>query len=254
MTLASQVGANNFSIDDIKKLRHVEVILNDLAVNACWTNLTESREYAEEKLRSVGATLYAGEAKNLAEFHALEIRVDAARQKANGLCYGAIIIGLATGIDINGFSYIARPMRYQRIFTFQQKANNLVIESIQDFFNDDKAPRQNNTQQQPVKPKEEVDRFRLSVQKCWVVDLASPAAKVTVKIGFKLGSDGKVQAGSIRLLGTNTRNKNYATVAFQAARRAILRCQKGGYNIPDDFPINQQIVITFDPSKMKMRN
>ena len=87
-----------------------------------------------------------------------------------------------------------------------------------------------------------------------MVDLASPAAKVTVKIGFKLGSHGKVQAGSIRLLGANTINKKYATVAFQAARRAILRCQKGGYNIPDYFPINQQIVMTFDPSKMRMRN
>jgi hypothetical protein len=59
MTFATQASADFFTYADIKNLKHIEVILDDKAKNACWTNFTESRQHAEEKLRGAGATLFS---------------------------------------------------------------------------------------------------------------------------------------------------------------------------------------------------
>jgi hypothetical protein len=90
------------------------------------------------------------------------------------------------------------------------------------------------------------------IYKCWVVDIASPAAPVTVKLVFQLKADGKVKAGTLRLLEHNSRKDSWANVAFQAARRAILRCQKGGFNIPEGFATNTEIILEFDPYDAKV--
>ncbi|MDO7707324.1 MAG: energy transducer TonB, partial [Loktanella sp.] len=43
-------------------------------------------------------------------------------------------------------------------------------------------------------------------------------------------------------------------IAFQAARRAILRCQSGGYQLPaDKYDQWKEVEITFDPSGMRLR-
>ena len=46
----------NLTRDDLKKIE-VNVELADNATGACWTNLKETREYAEEKLRTFGITV-----------------------------------------------------------------------------------------------------------------------------------------------------------------------------------------------------
>ena len=43
-------AAENFTTSEFNKLGSINVVLNDNASDACWTNLTESREYAEEKV------------------------------------------------------------------------------------------------------------------------------------------------------------------------------------------------------------
>ena len=55
----SLAGAESFfldeslTLDDLKSL-DINVELGDGATGACWTNLKEAREYAEEKLRTAG--------------------------------------------------------------------------------------------------------------------------------------------------------------------------------------------------------
>jgi hypothetical protein len=97
----------------------------------------------------------------------------------------------------------------------------------------------------------EPSSFGVEVKKCWVVDIASPAANVTVKLGFQLKADGKVKAGSIRLLEHNAKKNSWAKTAFQAARRAIIRCQKGGFNIPEGFDTSTQLTLEFNPETMR---
>lgn len=99
----------------------------------------------------------------------------------------------------------------------------------------------------------EKDAFRLAVNSCWVVDTGAASANVTVEVGFSLGRDGKVQSGP-DLLSATGGDGSAQRAAFEAARRAILRCQRNGYELPaDKYGQWQNVVITFDPRGMRLR-
>lgn len=98
----------------------------------------------------------------------------------------------------------------------------------------------------------EEDTLRVAVQKCWVVDIGSPAANVTVVLGMQMTPEGKVKPGSLRLVSSQGGADSAAKIAFQAARRAVLRCQKGGYNLPTEkYEHWREIEMTFNPEKMR---
>ena len=99
----------------------------------------------------------------------------------------------------------------------------------------------------------ERDSFRLAVNRCWNVDPGSVAARVTVEVVFNLDRDGSVRGNDVRLLSSQGDSSAVGT-AFEAARRAILRCQSGGYQLPaEKYDQWQEVVITFDPSGMRLR-
>ncbi len=99
----------------------------------------------------------------------------------------------------------------------------------------------------------ERDSFRLAVNSCWNVDPGSVAARVTVEVGFSLDREGKVRGNEVRLISSDG-DQSATNTAFEAARRAILRCQRGGYQLPaDKYDQWQDVVITFDPSGMRLR-
>ncbi|WP_375254332.1 energy transducer TonB [Yoonia sp.] len=99
----------------------------------------------------------------------------------------------------------------------------------------------------------ERDSFRISVNRCWNVDPGSVAARVTVEVGFSLDRDGSVRGNEVRLLSSQG-DTSAVDIAFQAARRAILRCQSGGYRLPaEKYDQWEDVVITFDPSGMRLR-
>ncbi len=98
----------------------------------------------------------------------------------------------------------------------------------------------------------ERDSFRVAVNRCWNVDPGSVAARVTVEVGFNLNPDGTVQ-GEPRMISSDG-DQSATQTAFEAARRAILRCQSGGYQLPaDKYDQWKEVVITFDPSGMRLR-
>jgi hypothetical protein len=65
---------------------------------------------------------------------------------------------------------------------------------------------------------------------------------------------GGLVTGEVRLISADGDQAEAAT-AFEAARRAILRCQSsGGYQLPaDKYDQWAEIVITFDPSGIRLR-
>lgn len=98
----------------------------------------------------------------------------------------------------------------------------------------------------------ELEKFRNQVGNCWKVDAKSRAADVVVTIAMELQPDGKVIASSLELIGFSGGNQSDANVAFQAGRRAILRCQKDGYNLPRaKYEHWRNVEITFHPSAMR---
>lgn len=99
----------------------------------------------------------------------------------------------------------------------------------------------------------EKEGFRVAVNRCWNVDPGSQAARVTVTVGFNLDQGGKVQ-GDVRQIAASGGDAGATSIAFQAARRAILRCGATGYDLPaDKYDQWRDVEITFDPSGMRLR-
>ena len=99
----------------------------------------------------------------------------------------------------------------------------------------------------------EREGFRVAVNQCWNVDPGSEAARVTVVVAFSLDQSGRVQ-GDVRQVSADGGNASAASIAFQAARRAILRCGAAGYSLPADKHDQwRDVEITFDPSGMRLR-
>jgi hypothetical protein len=74
-----------------------------------------------------------------------------------------------------------------------------------------------------------------------------------VVVAFSLDQSGRVQ-GDVRQVSADGGNASAASIAFQAARRAILRCGAAGYSLPaDKYDQWRDVEITFDPSGMRLR-
>ena len=114
-------GANPTSIGTIS------VALSDGAKDACWTNLREVREYAEEKLKIKGYNFVAEQGDG----YLFEITVDAFRNNA-GICVGTF------EVEIWATNYRNRVIGGHKIGSFgshgsnQNNFNTWVIEVISD--------------------------------------------------------------------------------------------------------------------------
>lgn len=100
----------------------------------------------------------------------------------------------------------------------------------------------------------ERDTFRTAVQKCWNVDPSSKARNVTVTLKMEMQKNGRVLPSTIELVNFTGGSDVFAKEAFQQARRAILRCQKEGYELPaKKYEHWRNVEITFDPTSMRKR-
>ena len=100
----------------------------------------------------------------------------------------------------------------------------------------------------------ERDAFRIAVNRCWNVDPGSVAARVTLTVAFSLTPEGRVD-GNVRQVAASGGDAGAVRTAFEAARRAILRCQtQSGYDLPaEKYGQWKDVEITFDPSGMRLR-
>lgn len=99
-----------------------------------------------------------------------------------------------------------------------------------------------------------MEGFGASVIRCWNVDPGSQAARVTMTVGFSLLPDGRVD-GDVRQVSALGGDADAIEIAFQAARRAILRCQSsGGYKLPaDKYDQWKEVEVIFDQSGIRLR-
>jgi hypothetical protein len=80
----------------------------------------------------------------------------------------------------------------------------------------------------------ERDAFRVAVQGCWNLSaLSTEALRTTVAVVFELGRDGRV-VGDVELLTSSGGEGEAVRTAFEAAKRAILRCQGDGFPLPPE--------------------
>ena len=101
----------------------------------------------------------------------------------------------------------------------------------------------------------ETEALRVSVSNCWNTgSLSSAALRVTVVVGVRLEESGKPVSGSIELLSSTGGSGDAVTQAFEAARRAILRCGATGYDLPaEKYGQWRDIEMTFNPEKMRIK-
>ena len=130
IAVSTQANTQDMTYSDLRNFK-VSVFIADDAKDACWTNLTESREYAEEKLRSAGATVVLP--PSVPDYF-LRLNVMSRRNKALPLCYGSIRVELLTPTMVNGRNHEALAIYSYAIFMGRQNVNTDVIERIQSFF------------------------------------------------------------------------------------------------------------------------
>lgn len=100
----------------------------------------------------------------------------------------------------------------------------------------------------------EREAFKLAVGACWNVDPGARSARVKVTVGFSLDRDGKVAGNDVRLIRAEGGDSGTQRAAYDAARRAVLRCQRGGYDLPvEKYERWRDIEMTFNPEGMQVR-
>ena len=94
----------------------------------------------------------------------------------------------------------------------------------------------------------QLSALRDSIQSCWIVPFDDESKKIVVEVGVAFTNEGKIISGSMRLVKYRGGSEEGAKLAFQSARRAMLRCQKDGYkSLPKSYA-GEEIIIVFDPT------
>ena len=101
----------------------------------------------------------------------------------------------------------------------------------------------------------EKDALRVAVQQCWNVGaLSSAALRVTVTVGVSMLADGRPDTASIRQVAAEGGSGDAVRQAYEAARRAIIRCGARGYDLPaDKFDQWREIEMVFNPERMRIK-
>lgn len=101
----------------------------------------------------------------------------------------------------------------------------------------------------------EKDALRIAVQACWNVGaLSSEALRVTVTVAVTVAQSGVPDAGSVRMIGFEGGSEGAARQAYEAARRAILRCGATGFSLPPEkYDQWREMEIVFNPEKMRIK-
>ena len=119
---------------ELKNIK-ASVLLQDNASGGCWTNLKETREYAEEKLRMKNIQI---EDFDVPQFVSNEfwlwIQVNAGRT-ASGHCTGYTDVRLLSFFPMDGQYYtVTRNSLINRVFLPNKNSNNVILDHVKNFF------------------------------------------------------------------------------------------------------------------------
>lgn len=120
---------------------------------------------------------------------------------------------------------------------------------------DEPAPGTGTADSGPPLTGGEKDGLIVAVKQCWNVGaLSTDALRTVVTVGVSMSQDGKPDSGSIHMIGYEGGDEASAQQAYEAGRRAILRCAGDGYDLPPEkYDQWRDIEIVFNPEKMRLR-
>lgn len=101
----------------------------------------------------------------------------------------------------------------------------------------------------------EKDALRVSVQRCWNVgSLSTEALRTTVTVFVAMQPDGRPVTGSLRMVDFQGGSQAAASKAYEAARRAIIRCGSSGFDLPrEKYSQWAEIEMIFNPEQMRIK-
>ncbi|KEP68269.1 energy transducer TonB [Thioclava dalianensis] len=101
----------------------------------------------------------------------------------------------------------------------------------------------------------EKDALIVDVKRCWNVGaLSSDALRTTVTLSVQMQPDGHPIISSIKLVGSSGGSGSAVDQAFEAGKRAIVRCGADGFPLPPEkYARWKTIEIDFNPDKMRMK-
>jgi hypothetical protein len=113
----------------------------------------------------------------------------------------------------------------------------------------------NTAPQGPPMTSGEKDGLRVAIQKCWNVGaLSSEAMRMTVSVSVAMGRDGRPDVASIQMVDFSGGSEAAAQQAYEAARRAIVRCGNDGFQLPaEKYEEWKDLRLNFDSSGMVVR-
>lgn len=79
---------------------------------------------------------------------------------------------------------------------------------------------------------EEILKFKNKIKSCWIVPvLGSTISSISIELFMKKNG----QVDEIKLLSEKKDNNAQTSIAFASVKRAILKCEGNGYNLPKEF-------------------
>ena len=130
-----------------------------------------------------------------------------------------------------------------------------LAEALAGAASDEPAPGTGTAPSGPPMTGGEKDALVVAVKQCWNVGaLSTDALRTIVTVSVAMSPDGRPDSGSIRMVSYDGGNEASARQAFEAGRRAILRCAGDGYPLPrEKYEQWKVIEIVFNPEKMRLR-
>lgn len=118
-------------------------------------------------------------------------------------------------------------------------------------------PAESEAQGEPAGPPlslGEKDALRVAVSNCWNAgSLSTAAAATTVVVGVDMARDGRPVVSSIRLVSSSGGSGDAVSKAFEAARRAIIRCGARGYDLPaEKYAHWREVEMTFALKRVRV--
>jgi hypothetical protein len=132
---------------------------------------------------------------------------------------------------------------------------NAVEDAVAAALADANRPAAAATPSGPPMTDGEKDALRVAVQQCWNVgSLSTDALSTTVVVAVSMSPDGRPDTGSIRMLSFEGGAEAAAQQAYEAARRAIIRCGANGFALPPEkYDQWRDIEMVFNPERMRIR-
>ncbi|SLN62455.1 hypothetical protein PSA7680_03285 [Pseudoruegeria aquimaris] len=117
------------------------------------------------------------------------------------------------------------------------------------------APASSSAPAGPPLSSGEKDSLIAQISQCWNVgSLSTEALKTTVTLAVAMTREAKPEIASIRMIGYEGGDEAAARQAYEAARRAIIRCGAKGFALPSEkYDHWREIEMVFNPEKMRFK-